>query len=54
MSVIAAVAETMVAMALETEAVVQWQQKQNQWRSGDGNRGSGGGNIEAAELAAEK
>ncbi len=31
--------------AMETDAVV---------RGGDGNRGSGGGNIEAAEPAAEK
>ncbi len=51
---IAAVVETMVVMALETEAVVRQQQKQKRWHGSNENRGSGGGNIEAVEPAAEK
>ncbi len=54
MSVIAAVVETTMVMALEAEAVEQQLQKQKWWRGGNRNIGSGGGNIEAAEPVAEK
>jgi hypothetical protein len=50
--VIADVAETTVAMASETEAVAWQQWKHKQGHDGNGNRGSGGENIEVAEPVA--
>jgi hypothetical protein len=43
-----------VAMASEKEAVAQQGWKQKQWCSGDRNRGSDSGNIEAAEPSGRK